>query len=81
MRFRYGETVGPLPEAYQRLLLDVARGERMHFVRADEIEAAWRLFERLIASPPPVRPYAAGTWGPAEADELCTQCGGAWNNP
>lgn len=81
MRFRYGETFGPLPEAYQRLLLDVARGERMHFVRADEIEAAWRLFDRLIASPPPVRPYAAGTWGPAEADTLATSCDGAWNNP
>jgi glucose-6-phosphate 1-dehydrogenase len=81
MRFRYGETFGPLPEAYQRLLLDVARGERMHFVRADEIEAAWRLFDRLIAAPPPVRPYAAGTWGPAEADRLATSCDGAWNNP
>lgn len=81
MRFRYGETFGPLPEAYQRLLLDVARGERMHFVRADEIEAAWRLFDRLIAARPPVRPYAAGTWGPAEADELATACDGGWNNP
>jgi glucose-6-phosphate 1-dehydrogenase len=81
MRFRYGETFGPLPEAYQRLLVDVARGERMHFVRADEIEAAWRLFDRLIAAPPPVRPYAAGTWGPVEADELATACDGAWNNP
>ncbi len=81
MRFRYGETFGPLPEAYQRLLLDVARGERMHFVRADEIEASWRLFERLLADPPTVRPYAAGTWGPPEAEELAASCKGAWNNP
>ncbi len=81
MRFRYGETFGPLPEAYQRLLLDVARGERMHFVRADEIEAAWRLLDSLIAAPPPVLPYAAGTWGPAQADDLAAACNGAWNNP
>ena len=39
------------------------------------------LFDRLIAAPPPVRPYAAGTWGPAEADALVTACDGAWNNP
>lgn len=81
MRFRYGETFGPLPEAYQRLLLDVARGERMHFVRADEVEAAWRLLEPLIADPPPLLPYAGDTWGPKEADELVATCGGAWNNP
>lgn len=54
---------------------------RMHFVRTDEIEAAWRLFDRLIAAPPPVRAYAAGTWGPVEADELATACDGAWHNP
>lgn len=81
MRFRYGETFGPLPEAYQRLLMDVTQGERMHFVRADEIEAAWRLFDRVIAAPPTVRSYAAGTWGPAEADGLVTACDGSWNNP
>lgn len=61
-------------------LLDVARGERMHFVRADEIESAWQVIDRLIAVPP-VRPYAAGTWGPAEADELAAACDGVWNNP
>jgi glucose-6-phosphate 1-dehydrogenase len=81
MRFRYGETFGPLPKAYQRLLLDVARGERMHFVRAEEVEAAWRVFDPLIAAPPPVRPYAAGTWGPPEADDLAATCGTGWHNP
>lgn len=81
MRFRYGESFGPLPEAYQRLLLDVARGERMHFVRADEVQAAWRVFEPLIAAPPPVCPYAAGTWGPTEANGLTATCGAGWHNP
>ncbi len=81
MRFRYGETLGPLPEAYQRLLLDVVRGERMHFVRADEVEAAWSVFEPLMAAPPPVRPYAAGTWGPTEAQNLAAACGTGWHNP
>ena len=81
MRFRYGETFGPLPDAYQRLLLDVARGERMHFVRADEVEAAWQACERLIATPPPVQAYAAGTWGPLMADRLATACDAVWNNP
>lgn len=70
MRFRYGEVFGKLPEAYETLHLDVMRGDRTLFVRSDEIEAAWRLYDGVLRSPPPVRPYAAGTWGPADADKL-----------
>ena len=36
------------PEAYARLLLDVIRGDHAHFVRADELEEAWRVFTPLL---------------------------------
>ena len=46
-------------------------GDQTLFVHADEVEESWKLYASLFASPPrPVRPYAAGTWGPAEADKL-----------
>ena len=57
-----------LPEAYQTLLLDVLEGDQTLFVHADEVEQSWRVFAPLVESPPPIHEYAAGTWGPAEAD-------------
>jgi glucose-6-phosphate 1-dehydrogenase len=44
-------------------------GDQTLFVRADEVEWAWRLY---APDPPPsrVRPYPAGAWGPAEAAAL-----------
>ncbi|MGE0705682.1 MAG: glucose-6-phosphate dehydrogenase, partial [Vicinamibacterales bacterium] len=70
MRFRYGEAFGKLPDAYETLHIDVMRGDRTLFVRSDEIEAAWRLYDDLLKSPPPIQRHAAGTWGPAQADGL-----------
>ncbi|KAF0293091.1 Glucose-6-phosphate 1-dehydrogenase [Amphibalanus amphitrite] len=63
-----------LPDAYERLLLDVFCGAQMHFVRSDELEHAWRIFTPLLhvideQKPKPV-PYRYGSRGPAEADEL-----------
>ncbi|QOI99304.1 MAG: glucose-6-phosphate dehydrogenase [Phycisphaeraceae bacterium] len=80
MRFRYNEAFGPLPDAYQTLLQDVMRGDRTLFVRADEIEAAWQLFDPVIATKPTVHPYAAGTWGPEAADRLLTERGHCWTD-
>lgn len=51
-------------------------------MRADEIEGGVADLRALIKSPPPVRPYAAGTWGPPEADQLAVRtCDGTWSNP
>ena len=59
----------PLPP-YVRLIHDVLLGDRSLFTRPDGLAAAWQVAEPLLTSPPPVRGYAPGSWGPAEAREL-----------
>ncbi|GAA3804486.1 glucose-6-phosphate dehydrogenase [Sphaerisporangium flaviroseum] len=71
-----------VPEAYERLLMDVLSGNPTLFMRRDEVEAAWSWIDPIIAtwesggSPP--EPYAAGTPGPAAARELLGRSGRAW---
>ena len=72
-----------LPEAYERLLLDALRGDATLFMRSEELEAAWqfvmpilRAWERAPASPFPN--YAAGSWGPEEANKLAQGLHGGW---
>src|SRR5690606_13426270 len=54
------------PDAYERLLMDVIRGNQTLFMRRDEVEAAWAWIDPIRAawdiSGEPVRPYVAGTW-------------------
>lgn len=84
MDFRYGSSFGGAsPEAYERLLLDAMLGDSTLFIRSDEVEYSWRfitpLLEEWASSPPPDFPnYAAGTWGPAEADALFEGANGGW---
>jgi glucose-6-phosphate 1-dehydrogenase len=47
LQFRYQDTFGSLPDAYETLLLDVIAGDQTLFVRADETEEAWRLYSLL----------------------------------
>jgi glucose-6-phosphate 1-dehydrogenase len=70
MRFRYNETFGTLPEAYETLLLDIIVGDQTLFVHAEEAESSWRLYSPLFDLQIPLRRYPAGTWGPAAADQL-----------
>lgn len=70
MRFRYADTYGHLPEAYQTLMLDVMRGDRTLFVRNDEVELSWDKFAKVIDGSLPVRNYPAGSWGPPAAEKL-----------
>ena len=51
-------------EAYERLILDAMRGDHTLFTTADGIERLWEVSAPLLESPPPVRSYAPGTWGP-----------------
>jgi glucose-6-phosphate 1-dehydrogenase len=78
-RERFG---GATPPAYERLLLDALQGVPTLFLRADEIEASWRYADELRRAweehDVPLREYAAGTWGPPEADELFHGCEGGW---
>ncbi len=64
LRFRYSDVFGALPEAYETLLLDVVTGDQTLFVRGDEAEAAWRIYDPLLAAPREIQLYPAGTWGP-----------------
>jgi glucose-6-phosphate 1-dehydrogenase len=81
LRFRYDEAFGRLPEAYEALLRDVLCGDQTLFVRIDEVLASWRLFAPLLELPPTPHPYAAGSWGPPEADRLLAPAGGVcWLN-
>jgi glucose-6-phosphate 1-dehydrogenase len=79
----FGETSAP---AYETLLLDVMIGEATLFTRSDEVEAAWKVIDPLLRyweeNPPEQMPtYAAGTWGPREAEELLGQDGVRWREP
>jgi glucose-6-phosphate 1-dehydrogenase len=57
-------------EAYERLLLDVMRGDQTLFTRSDEVDRLWQLCEPVLESPPDPLPYAQGSWGPDEALRL-----------
>src|SRR5437773_522298 len=73
------------PEAYERLLLDCMNGDPTLFTRADEVEAAWAFIDPIEAAWRDDRPrlsmYAAGTWGPEEADKLIHEDGREWHRP
>jgi len=66
LHFRYAEAYAPLPEAYETLLLDVVLGDPTLFVSADWAEASWALYTPVLEHKPRVKPYAAGSWGPAD---------------
>ncbi len=68
--FRYSDAFGEIPDAYETLIADVLEGDQTLFVRADEVEEAWRIYEPLLTPNLPVDNYPAGAWGPKTADEL-----------
>jgi glucose-6-phosphate 1-dehydrogenase len=78
MKFHYADVFGPLPDGYETLLVDVMLGDPTHFVRADEVEASWRLYDPILRAPPPLVFYPAGSKGPREADALVEQWGHRW---
>ncbi len=85
MDFLYGGTFRTgLPEAYERLILDAMLGDQTLFTRTDEVEEQWSLVDAVIAAWRRDRPafpnYAAGTWGPASANELIQRDGRSWRS-
>ncbi|MGZ9114336.1 MAG: glucose-6-phosphate dehydrogenase [Brevundimonas sp.] len=70
--------------AYERLLLDALNGDSTLFVRRDEAEQAWKWIDEVseawegAAFKP--KDYAAGTWGPQEAEYLLSRTGRQWNS-
>jgi glucose-6-phosphate 1-dehydrogenase len=87
MEFNYSEAFGETSApAYETLLLDVMIGEATLFTRSDEVEAAWRVVDPLIKfwetqKPKRMPTYAAGSWGPREADELIEEDEAEWREP
>jgi glucose-6-phosphate 1-dehydrogenase len=87
MEFSYGSAFGEAgPDAYERLLLDVIRGDPTLFTRRDEVEAEWAIVQPILdvwadpAAPGPF-PYAAGSWGPEEADTMISLTDRTWRRP
>ena len=76
----FAEELGEPPQPYERLLADALRGDSTLFPRWEVIEETWRIVQPLLDSPPPVQPYARGTWGPAGADAMAAEHGG-WREP
>lgn len=73
---------GRIPDAYERLLWEVMKGNQYLFVRRDEVESAWRWVDQVISvwedhAAQPKR-YAAGTWGPVASIALITRDGRSW---
>ena len=79
-----GEDGGRRRIAYERLLLDVLRGDRTLFVRRDEVEQAWTFVDGVASAWAEAgmrpRPYPAGSWGPSGAFALIERGGRTWND-
>ncbi|TJZ51104.1 glucose-6-phosphate dehydrogenase [Streptomyces piniterrae] len=85
MDFAYGESfTESSPEAYERLILDVLLGDANLFPRLEEVEQSWRILDPIEEywdkNGKPAQ-YAAGTWGPIEADEMLARDGRSWRRP
>ncbi|MEM7021736.1 MAG: glucose-6-phosphate dehydrogenase [Pseudomonadota bacterium] len=72
------------PDAYERLLMDVVRGNPTLFMRRDEVEAAWSWVEPILdawsETGEPPKAYTAGTWGPSAAIALIERDGRTWHD-
>ena len=85
--FAFADAFGEgMHSAYATLLLDAMRGDATLFTRSDEVEAGWALTDPLLhlweqSGDTQVPTYAAGSWGPHEADELLAADGFAWRKP
>jgi glucose-6-phosphate 1-dehydrogenase len=81
MQFSTQETAraGDVLEAYERLILDAMRGDHTLFTTAEGIESLWARSVDLLEDPPPVKPYAPGTWGPNAIHQLIAPH--AWRLP
>ena len=80
----FEETFGVrYPDAYERLLMEVLRGNPALFMRRDEIETAWRWIDGIIAgwegTRHKVERYVSGSWGPTASSMLLDRDGRAWH--
>jgi glucose-6-phosphate 1-dehydrogenase len=76
----FAEEGGEGATPYEVLLHAALVGESTRFTRQDAVEETWRVFQPLLDAPPPVQPYAPGSWGPQSADALVNGHG-RWREP
>ncbi|HEV3057823.1 MAG TPA: hypothetical protein VGY48_06220 [Vicinamibacterales bacterium] len=86
MDFCYAEYFGQSSNTgYETLLYDCMVGDATLFHRADIVEAGWTIVAPVLnawrVGAAPVSEYAAGSWGPADADALLVRDGRAWHDP
>ena len=81
LQFAMKETglIGDVLEAYERLILDAMRGDHTLFTTAEGIERLWEVARPLLETPPPVRLYPPGSWGPKSVHQLVAPH--AWRLP
>jgi glucose-6-phosphate 1-dehydrogenase len=76
----FAEEGGEGPTPYEVLLQAAMDGDSAPFTRQDSIEETWRIMAPLLTDPPPVHPYAPGSWGPKEGDRVPAGAG-RWHDP
>jgi glucose-6-phosphate 1-dehydrogenase len=84
MDFVYGASfLVDAPDAYETLILDALRGDATLFTRQDEVDEQWKLVDPVLAAwaAGETPTYAAGTWGPTEADLFISRDGRRWRQP
>jgi glucose-6-phosphate 1-dehydrogenase len=82
MDMTWAEVFGEAPpEAYEHLLYDALTGDQTLFIRADEVDRAWRIVQPLLDAPSDPVTYEPGSWGPKDADELLGRDGRTWRDP
>ncbi|QDC01979.1 glucose-6-phosphate dehydrogenase [Mesorhizobium sp. 8] len=71
------------PDAYERLVMDVVRGNQTLFMRRDEVEAAWSWVDPILKAweqnGQDAQGYTAGTWGPSSSIALIERDGRTWH--
>ncbi len=79
-----GPGAGLIPDAYERLIMDVIRGNQTLFMRGDEVEAAWAWTDPIINAweerGDVPKPYPSGTSGPGDSHELMLRDNRAWRD-
>jgi glucose-6-phosphate 1-dehydrogenase len=80
MDMEFAQEGGEGPTPYEVLLHAALIGDAKRFSRQDIVEQSWRVMQPLLDSPPPVHPYAKGSWGPPEAEQVLEGFG-RWHEP
>ncbi len=86
MDFSYAKSFGAEPTpAYERLILDAMKGDASLFIRADGVRETWSVVQPILDAwaargKAPIPVYPAGSWGPAEADDLMARDHRRWRN-